>query len=206
MIAQTTKDIYFALSQYLVIPNALLLRLLYCRSKGIKLHLGCGDDYITGLINVDGNILRKKELWLDLRNRLPFPTKCANFIYCNHTLEHLFPYDALRLLREMFRIVSEEGVVRLAVPSFERCLAIADGKDQSTWPRSFKNSRAQAINYLFCDGQHKYAYCYENLEVFALKAGFSRVTRITGDPNFKSYDGLKIGGEPKGSLIVELSR
>ena len=128
MIAQTTKDIYFALSQYLVIPNALLLRLLYCRSKGIKLHLGCGDDYITGLINVDGNILRKKELWLDLRNRLPFPTKCANFIYCNHTLEHLFPYDALRLLREMFRIVSEEGVVRLAVPSFERCLAIADGK------------------------------------------------------------------------------
>ncbi|MBT5063322.1 methyltransferase domain-containing protein [Verrucomicrobia bacterium] len=172
----------------------------------MKLHLGCGDDYIKGLINVDGNILRKKELWLDLRNRLPFPSKCVDFIYCNHTLEHLFPYDALRLLSEMYRIVSEEGVVRLAVPSFERCLAIADGEDESTWPRSFKNSRAQAINYLFCDGQHKYAYCQENLEVFALKAGFKRVTRITGDPNFKSYYGLKIGGEPKGSLIVELSR
>ena len=172
MIAQTTKDIYFALSQYLVIPNTLLLRLLYCRSKGIKLHLGCGDDYITGLINVDGNILRKKELWLDLRNRLPFPTKCANFIYCNHTLEHLFPYDALRLLREMFRIVSEEGVVRLAVPSFERCLAIADGKDQSTWPRSFKNSRAQSIItfkvWITCDSSHTAETSFEGeyFEVF----------------------------------------
>ena len=206
MIAQTAKDIYFGLNRYLVLPNTLLRRLLYSQSKGIKLHLGCGDDYISGLINVDGNVFRKKEIWLDLRNRLPFPTGSADFIYCSHTLEHLFPYDAINLLRELHRVISDNGVVRLAVPSFERCLAIAAGDDQSNWPRSFENSRAQAINYLFCDGQHKYAYCFENLKVFACDVGFKQVTHITEDPNYKTYDGLKIGGEPKGSLIVELSR
>ena len=40
MIAQTAKDLYFKLNQFLVIPNTLLLRLLYFRSKGMKGNIG----------------------------------------------------------------------------------------------------------------------------------------------------------------------
>ena len=206
MITQTAKDLYFTLNQFLVLPNTWLRRAQYGFARHLKLHLGCGDHYIDGMINVDGNINRQKELWLDLRNRLPFADQSADLIYCSHTLEHLFPYDALKLLSEMHRVVAAEGVVRLAVPSFELCLAIAAGGDESKWPREFEASRAQAINYLFCDGQHKYGYCFENLEIFARQAGFQGIERITEDPDFRTYCGIKLGGEPKGSLILELRR
>ena len=129
MIAQTAKDLYFTLNQFLVLPNTWLRRAQYAGTRHLKLHLGCGDDYLEGMINVDGNINRKKELWLDLRNRLPFSDQSADLIYCSHTLDHLFPYDAVALLKERQRVIAAAGVVRLAVPSTERCLAIAAGDD-----------------------------------------------------------------------------
>ena len=128
MIRQSLKDLYFAANRWLVVPNTLLVRALYRRRRDLAIHLGCGDDYREGMINVDGNIFRRKDLWLDLRNRLPFASGSAKLIYCCHTLEHLFPDEALRLLAEMRRVLSDEGVLRLAVPSFEWCMEVAQGQ------------------------------------------------------------------------------
>jgi prepilin-type processing-associated H-X9-DG protein len=206
MITQSFKDIYFTLTQWLVLPNTLLCRLRYAGKQQLGLHLGCGDDYIAGMINVDGNIRRKKECWLDLRNRLPFADNSASLIYCSHTLEHLFPYDAIALLKEMRRVLSKDGVVRLAVPSFERCLNIMAGEDFSDWPRSFEDRHSQVLNYLFCDGQHKYGYCFDNLSKFCEEAGFSRIENYSAEyaETPKLYGDVEIGREPKGSLILEL--
>ena len=206
MIAQTLKDLYFTVTQYLVLPNTAICRAKYAGKTDLKLHLGCGDDYIENMINVDGNIRRQKECWLDLRNKLPYPENSASLIYCSHTLEHLFPYDAIALLKEMHRVLAPDGVVRLAVPSFERCLAILAGSDSSTWPRDFENPQSQVLNYLFCDGQHKYGYCYDNLSKFCEEAGFSRIENysLKNQEKVKEYGELKLGNEPKGSLILEL--
>jgi len=206
MLKQGIKDIYFACNAWLVKPNTWWRTVTYAGSRDLILHLGCGDDYRKGMINVDANIARKKDLWLDLRNPLPFRDGSAKLIYCCHVLEHLFPYDAIALLKEMKRVLSATGVIRLAVPSFERCLAIASGEDKSEWPRKFENSRAQAINYLFCDGQHKYGYCFENLEVFCREAGFARVINYSVEFGVtpKEYCGIELGNEPPGSLVVEL--
>ncbi|MFT5497728.1 MAG: prepilin-type processing-associated H-X9-DG protein [Kiritimatiellia bacterium] len=206
MIAQTFKDLYFTITQWIVLPNTARCRLRYVGKQQLKLHLGCGDDYIAGMINVDGNIRRKKECWLDLRNRLPFADNSASLIYCSHTLEHLFPYDAIALLKEMRRVLSPDGVVRLAVPSFERCLKIMAGEDFSDWPRSFEDRHSQVLNYLFCDGQHKYGYCFDNLSKFCEEAGFSRIENYSAEhaETPKMYGDVEIGREPKGSLILEL--
>ena len=206
MIAQTYKDLYFSILRWLVLPNTALCRMRYAGKKRLKLHLGCGDVYITGMINIDGNIQRKKECWLDLRNRLPFADDSVSLIYCSHTLEHFFPYDAIALLKEMHRVLAPKGIVRLAVPSFEHCLAIMAGEGFSDWPRNFEHPHSQLLNYLFCDGQHKYGYCYDNLSRFCQEAGFSRIehySQVHGeDP--KCYEDLEIGQEPEGSLILEL--
>jgi predicted SAM-dependent methyltransferase len=161
------------------------------------------------MINVDGNLFQRKDLWLDLRNRLPFADGSARLIYCSHVLEHLYPEDAIRLLREMCRVLAQDGVVRLAVPSFEHCLVIADGgRSESTWPRQFDHPLSQAINYLYCDGQHKYAYCFDNLRAFVLRAGFAEVVDQSDTDGVaeRQYAGLAIGGEPAGSLVVELRK
>lgn len=208
MLKQSLKDLYFSANRILVKPNTWMQKQRLRSKTDLIVHLGSGDDYREGMINVDGNIMRKRDLWLDLRNPLPFAEKSVKLLYSCHMLEHVFPLDAIKLLKEMHRVISEDGVVRLAVPSFERCLRIAAGEDESHWPRDFEDSKSQAINYLFCDGQHKYAYCDGNLRQFAKEAGFEgieNVSEVRGEEP-SDYFGIELGNEPPGSLIFELRR
>ena len=100
MIRQSIKDAYFHLVRYLSLPNVAVKGLRYRllgppTPDGFYVHLGCGRKYLDGLINTDGNIFCKIDLWLDLRNRLPFPSRSCKFVYSVHTIEHLFPYEAV---------------------------------------------------------------------------------------------------------------
>lgn len=209
MIRQQVKDVYYSLTRLLTRPNYYFAKLrLGFRSNpdGHCIHLGCGVKYIEGLINIDANIFRKIDLWMDLRNGLPFKSGSVSFAYCCHTLEHFFPDDAMGILRELRRVIRPDGIVRMAVPSFQFALDIAAGKAEAKFPRCFEDPQSQAINYLFCDGQHKYAYSFGLLNSFAREAGFREVfhysQKYACQP--KRYGNVEIGNEPEGSLIVEL--
>jgi predicted SAM-dependent methyltransferase len=212
MIRQSIKDAYFQLVRYASLPNTAFKALRYRLTgppapDGFYVHLGCGHKYLHGLINTDGNVFCKIDLWQDLRNRLPFPAKSCKFVYSAHTLEHLFPYEAVRLLREVRRTLKDDGMARIAVPSMEYALEIARGQHVEDWPRPFQDSVAQAINYLFCDGQHKYAYNFQALATFAREAGFSRIVNYSAEHGVapKQYGSIVVGDEPVGSLVVELA-
>ncbi len=210
MIRQSLKDSYFAVSRYLCLPSTWTAGLRYRVSRppeGHYLHLGCGFKYIDGMLNADGNRFRKIDLWIDLRNRLPFPDASCRFIYSSHTLEHLFPEEAIRLLREIRRVLGPEGVARIAVPSVEHALTVLGGRRVEDWPRPFDDPAAQAVNYLFCDGQHKYAYNFAILAGFACEAGFGRIENYSSRYGVapKRYGQVTVGDEPEGSLVVELA-
>lgn len=212
MIRQSVKDVYFSLSRFLSLPNSWFARLRYrlgkpARPEGHYLHLGCGFKYLEGMINVDGNVFRKSDLWHDLRNRLPFPDKSCAFVYCSHTIEHLFPYEAQAVLKEIRRVLKDDGIARIAVPSMEHALLVARGETEENWPRAFEDDPlGQAINYLFCDGQHKYAFSYGVLKSFALEAGFAHVRDYSAYHGVgpRRYGQVTVGDEPFGSLVVEL--
>lgn len=211
MLAQQFKNAYFAVNRWLVVPNQMVASWRYRQSpdpEGYYVHLGSGDHYIPGMINVEGNIMRRKDLWADLRNPLPFGDETCIFVYCCHTLEHFYPDEAIELLKEIRRVLREEGVARIAVPSLEHALDIAAGKVEKPWPRNFDDSQSQALNYLFCDGQHKYGYCLATLTQFAKEAGFSEVIPYSPEHGVepKKYGRVEVGNEPAGSLIVELVR
>ncbi|MEO6811820.1 MAG: methyltransferase domain-containing protein [Isosphaeraceae bacterium] len=215
MITQGIKDVLFGLNRHLTKPGTLAAAARYRlggvkEAEGLAVHLGCGGHYIPGMVNADGNLFRKVDLWLDLRNRLPFPDRSCRFVYSSHTIEHLFPYEAIALLREIRRVLAVGGVVRIAVPSVTHALWVAQGGQTEDWPRPFADPVAQAVNYLFCDGQHKYAYNFDILASFAREAGFGDARDLSpalGDfPSPKTYGGLTVGDrEPVGSLVVELS-
>jgi predicted SAM-dependent methyltransferase len=211
MIHQRVKDVLFSGAYLLGWPMYLVARITYGfrarRGETFALHLGCGPEYIDGMVNVDGNLFRQIDLWHDLRRRLPFPDRSVHFVYSCHTLEHLYPDAAFRLLCEIERVLSPGSVARIAVPSLEHALTIAAGRAESRWPRSFDGSRAQAINYLFCDGQHRYGYSADLLREISEETGL-RVSEVEGPLTSKresyEYRGYRIPPEPAGSLVVDL--
>ena len=65
-----SKDLYFALNRYLSLPSSWAASVRYRldrpgRAGGYCVHLGCGFKYLDGMINTDGNVFRKIDLWLD---------------------------------------------------------------------------------------------------------------------------------------------
>ncbi len=109
----------------------------------LRLNLGCGLQAPEGWINIDRSpsitldrmrpikrllhrvgILRDEHMvaWptnikqLDLLQPLPYRDGSVQAIYSSHTLEHLYYDDATRLLRECHRVLSEGGMLRLALP------------------------------------------------------------------------------------------
>lgn len=208
MVDQGIKDILFALNRFAAWPCVMVGRWRRSRppAEGFKINLGSGGHPVPGLVNCDGNIFRRPDVWLDLRNRLPFPDGSCSFVYCSHTLEHLYPDDCLFVLSEVHRVLRAGGLARIATPSMEHALKVAAGEFPMDWPRDFRGPVAQAVNYLFCDGQHKYAYCFEIMERFAREAGFSRVEDQSARNEPCERAGVRLTDEPLGSLIVEMTK
>jgi len=210
MYHQRIKDAYFAVNRVLSRPAGMLVRSKYRNPppEGYRIHLGCGQNYIDGMINADGYLGRNIDLWLDLRNRLPFPDGSVSLVYSSHVIEHLYPDEALSLLREIHRVLRDDGVARIAAPSMEFAAEIAAGKATTDFPRAFDDPVAQAVNYLFCDGQHKYAYSSGLMTEMAQQAGFGSIVDYSAEHGVlpKSYGSMTLGNEPEGSLVVELKR
>jgi len=109
-----------------------------------KLHLGCGSKTPNGWLNVDGSwnawlakypylrkllslthIVPKKQSGLpwsrdifiyDVRKPLPFSNNSFSAIYASHLLEHLYLAEAKNLLKECYRMLEPNGVLRIVVP------------------------------------------------------------------------------------------
>lgn len=210
MVPQQVKDALFAVNQIAVRPNRWLWRARFGstrRSDRLYVHLGCGEKRIAGMLNCDGNLLRKPDIWLDLRLPLPFRDSSVEVAYTSHTLEHLFPEEALKLLREIRRTLRPDGIARVAVPDMSYALEqIASGAAPCPWPRRFDDPVAQAVNYIFCDGQHKYAYNAAILADFARQAGFSDAANVSKAFGLgpRKYGDVMLGDEPEGSLVMDL--
>jgi predicted SAM-dependent methyltransferase len=210
MVPQQVKDVLFAVNQVAVRPNRWLWRARFestRRSDRLYVHLGCGTNRIPGMLNCDGNLLRKPDIWLDLRLPLPFRDRSVEVAYTSHTLEHLFPEEALGLLRQIRRVLRPDGVARVAVPDMSYAVEIiARGQARCPWPRRFDDPVAQAVTFTVCDGQHKYAYNAAILGDFARDAGFSSVEDVSSSLGLapRQYGSVMLGGEPDGSLVMDL--
>jgi len=113
-------------------------------SEDRRLHIGCANITPSGWINMDGSwnawlarypivrrlfgtlgLVPRDKLGIDwesaimihdIRKGLPFPENYMTAIYASHVLEHLYFHEAKELLRECFRVLCPEGIIRLVVP------------------------------------------------------------------------------------------
>lgn len=94
MRSQKVKDYYFLLIYHISKPNYYRYKIINSFKKIQKknmpnwLNLGSGHHYFDRFINIEGNVCLKKDIWLDIRLGLPFPTDSIDAIYASNFFEH----------------------------------------------------------------------------------------------------------------------
>jgi SAM-dependent methyltransferase len=83
------------------------------------LNLGCGSRYHPEWTNVDRTPSGPGVIVYDLRKGVPFPDDTFDAVYHSHFLEHLNRKEAGLFLKECFRVLKGDGIIRVAVPDLE---------------------------------------------------------------------------------------
>jgi predicted SAM-dependent methyltransferase len=83
------------------------------------LNLGCGKVYHTEWINIDLSSDNENIIPHNILKGIPFLDNNIDVVYHSHLLEHLTKIDAEGFLKECFRVLRPQGIIRIAVPDLE---------------------------------------------------------------------------------------
>ena len=136
-----------------------------------RLHLGCGATHLDGWINID-LFGTKADVYLDLRNPLPFEDASVDAVFHEHLIEHLPYAAALGFTRECARVLKPGGVLRMAMPDFRRYAeSYLSGQGLIDSKRPNRPTRLLAFSEVFYEHGHLSMWDAETLEALATEAG-----------------------------------
>ena len=170
------------------------------------LNLGAGEYPFPEFINADffkgGTANKNINFWgLDIR----YPLKCDNEhwdgVYTEHTLEHIYPYQTLALLREVHRTMKTGAWIRIIVPDISKYVDYYVGKPSdplfSRWSPRGAALRSVTQNFL-----HFAAWDIELMTQCLEMAGFKVIRprtfgegadpRLIKDLSTRAYESLYI--------------
>jgi len=133
------------------------------------LHLACGATRLPGWLNIDGNLFRRPDMWLDLRNRFPFGANTIAGIVACHFLEHLYEEELGHFLSECHRVLKPGGFIRLSVPDLDKYI------QDYTKAGCTADAARQLDRQLFLGGGHKRTFNSLLLAQVVHAAGFVEV-------------------------------
>lgn len=151
-------------------------------SVGAVLHVGCGTtplpDWIEGKetrLDIDGqhdpDIVASMTDLGDIGG--------YDFLYCSHALEHLYPYEVGRALKEFRRVLKDGGAAFICVPNldglrptFDTAYTSDGGQEISGFHMFYGDPRLIESNPHMA---HHSGFVPETLKRVMEGAGFSRV-------------------------------
>jgi predicted SAM-dependent methyltransferase len=134
--------------------------------RGIKLHLGCGDYWFDGYLNIDLGMFGGTDMIWDLNKGLPFQNKVVGVIEMYDVLEHFGKEEVDRLLEEFKRVLIDGGKIRLSVPDLEKVLV------------DFKDDKPKMLHHIYginSGDSHKYGYFKDTITKLFVDKGFKNV-------------------------------
>jgi len=90
----------------------------------LLLHVGCGDRYIKGFIHIDIRPLSHVDYVASADKLDMFSDNSADLIYACHILEHFGRHDIQKVLKEWYRVLKPNGVLRVCVPDFDATVKV----------------------------------------------------------------------------------
>lgn len=122
-----------------------------------KLHLGCGENYLKGYVNIDfppkKHTIQKSSIadkYADLKT-LRYPARSINEVRLHHTFEHFIRSEAIALLASWHSWLKPGGKIHIEVPDFEATSKVIFG--------FFTNDhdRKVAIRHIFGSNEAEWA-------------------------------------------------
>lgn len=85
------------------------------------LNLGCGSHFSTNSewTNLDFTSNSTNVIEHNLLSGIPFSDNTYDLVYHSHVLEHFSQNDGKKLIKECFRVLKPDGVLRIAIPDLE---------------------------------------------------------------------------------------
>ena len=84
----------------------------------MKLHLGCGNKYIEGYVNIDIRYLPGVDEVNNVGRLRNYKSHSIDVIYASHVLEHFSRWEYESVLKRWYELLKPGGVLRLGVPDF----------------------------------------------------------------------------------------
>ena len=94
----------------------------------MKLHIGCGEKYLDGYVNIDypqaeHSVMKvRADIYHDIRT-LSYPNDSVEEIRSHHLFEHFMRADAIALLLKWRRWLKPGGALVIETPDFLNCAA-----------------------------------------------------------------------------------
>jgi len=152
----------------------------------IKLHLGCGKKCIPGFCHIDVRKFPHVDYVTSVDKLDMFKNDSVDLIYACHLLEHFKRNKTDKVLKEWYRVLKKGGILRLAVPDFEKLVKVYQKtKDLKLilGPLVGRQDYPENTHYIVFD----YSFLSETLK----KVGFKKVYRYDWRETIhKDYDDL----------------
>ena len=145
----------------------------------MKIHLGCGGNYIKGWVNIDLDS-PSSDIHLDLRNPLPYADASVDFVFNEHFLEHVTRDDGLAFLKECRRVLKPCGVLRISTPNLRWLIAqyIGGKLDEFANVDWVPETPCRLLNEGMRLWDHQFVYDLPELILTLREAGFSDVRQV----------------------------
>lgn len=189
----------------------------------IKLNIGGGKNHPKhrGWKIVD--LRPSADIICDIsQENIPLPSYSVEKIICSHTLEHIYREQLLFVLKEFYRLLTIDGIVRITVPDIRLAINayLASNRDfflqsevsqtepdapigelLASWFYSTRRFKDPALKY--GDG-HVHCFDIESMYFWLHKAGFTRIHVSTYQQSLDEelqQDGFDL--HPHDSLYIE---
>ena len=138
-----------------------------------KIQYGCGENLKDNWLNVDAyKSSEKNYLCVDLLENHPFASGSFKFAYSEDVIEHFNQSESIFFLSEVFRTLSDGGILRVSFPGLEGVLA-----RHYTPINDERLKRGELEAYSIWD--HVHFYSREELELVSRHIGFKKIDFVS---------------------------
>ncbi len=167
---------FFCLETFYIIKKGVLLLSIKLKfntkfynkpEQFLKLHLGCGDRYKTGYLNLDSRPTKATD-YVCNAVRLPFSDQSVEIIETYHMIEHLSQNEFMKALKEWWRVLIPGGELVIECPDFDQTVKEYLGGNQTRLNNIFGLRR-------FKGDSHVWGYNFLRLKKILEKHGFGAI-------------------------------